>query len=133
MKVRAAPEVLADEDLLEMVNAGLVKMTIVDDYVAEFWKQVFPAIVLNRGRGLKTDGQTAMMIRKNSPQLRAELNAFLATLPGRLAAAQRRDAEVPGRASSTRSGPHRRRSRRGSRRRSRSSASTARSTSSTTC
>ena len=37
VKIRPAPEVLADEDLLEMVNAGLVPMTIVDDYIAEFW------------------------------------------------------------------------------------------------
>jgi len=27
-----------------MVNAGLVKATIVDDFVSEFWSQVFPNI-----------------------------------------------------------------------------------------
>ena len=47
VKIRPAPEVLADEDILEMVNAGLVPMTMVDDYVAEFWRQIFPGIVLN--------------------------------------------------------------------------------------
>jgi membrane-bound lytic murein transglycosylase MltF len=67
VKIRPAPEVLADEDLLEMVNAGLVPMTIVDDYVAEFWKGVFPDIVLNPSAAVKTDGQTAMMVRKNNP------------------------------------------------------------------
>ena len=34
----SAPEELEDEDLLEMVNAGLVKITVVDNYLAEFWK-----------------------------------------------------------------------------------------------
>ena len=80
-KIRPAPEVLADEDILEMVNAGLVKTTIAFDYIAEFWQQVFPKLVLNRGAAVKTDGQIAMMLRKNSPQLKAELNAFLARYP----------------------------------------------------
>jgi membrane-bound lytic murein transglycosylase MltF len=49
--------------------------------VAEFWQQVFPDIVLNRGAALRTDAETAMMVRKGSPQLLAELNAFLARYP----------------------------------------------------
>src|SRR5690606_28993976 len=40
--VQAAPENLEDEDLLEMVNAGLIQITVVDNYLAEFWQQVFP-------------------------------------------------------------------------------------------
>jgi membrane-bound lytic murein transglycosylase MltF len=83
VKVRPAPEELADEDILEMVNAGLVPMTMVDDYIGEFWKQIFPDIVLNKAAAVRTDGQTAMLIRKNSPQLLAELNAFLARYPER--------------------------------------------------
>src|SRR5262249_19263122 len=81
VRIKAAPEVLADEDILEMVNAGLVPMTIVDDFVAEFWKQVFPKLVLSKGAAVRTDGETAMMVRKNSPKLLAELNAFLARYP----------------------------------------------------
>jgi membrane-bound lytic murein transglycosylase MltF len=79
--LRPAPEVLADEDILEMVNAGLVKHTLAFDYIAEFWKQIFPQIVLNKGAAVKTDGQIAMMVRKNSPLLKADLNAFLARYP----------------------------------------------------
>jgi membrane-bound lytic murein transglycosylase MltF len=81
VKIRPAPEVLADEDLLEMVNAGLVPMTMVDDYVGEFWKQVFPKLVLSTDAAVRTDGQTAMMIRKNSPMLMAELNGFITKYP----------------------------------------------------
>jgi membrane-bound lytic murein transglycosylase MltF len=64
-----------------MVSAGLVPMTIVDDYIAEFWHQVFPGLVLNRGAAVRTDAQTAMMVRKGSPKLLAELNAFIARYP----------------------------------------------------
>jgi membrane-bound lytic murein transglycosylase MltF len=81
VKIRPAPEVLADEDILEMVNAGLVPMTMVDDYIANFWQQIFSGITLNTGAAVRTDGQTAMMIRKNSPKLLAELNAFIAKYP----------------------------------------------------
>ena len=76
-RLKPAPEVLADEDILEMVNAGLAPMTIVDDEIAEFWKQVFPDLVINESAAVRTDGETAMMIRKNSPQLMQELNAFV--------------------------------------------------------
>jgi membrane-bound lytic murein transglycosylase MltF len=81
VKIRPAPEVLADEDILEMVNAGLVKTTIAFDYIAEFWKQIFPKIVLSNDAAVKIDGQIAMMVRKNSPLLKEELNAFLARYP----------------------------------------------------
>jgi len=77
VKIRPAPEVLADEDLLEMVNAGLAPMTMVDDYVGEFWKQIFPGIVLNTKAAVRTDGQNAMMVRKNSPKLLAVLNPLI--------------------------------------------------------
>jgi len=36
-----APAGLEDDDVLEMVNAGLAPITIVDDYLAEFWTKVF--------------------------------------------------------------------------------------------
>jgi membrane-bound lytic murein transglycosylase MltF len=81
VRIRPAPEVLADEDILEMVNAGIVKRTIALDYIAEFWQQIFPNIVLNKGAAVRSDAQVALAIRKNSPQLKSELNAFLARYP----------------------------------------------------
>ena len=38
--IKPAPEELETEDILEMVNAGLVKITIADSYIAKFWKQI---------------------------------------------------------------------------------------------
>ena len=79
--LRFAPEDLEIEDILEMVNAGLVRATIADDYVAGFWQQVFPKVVLNKEAVIRTGGDIGWMIRKDSPQLKAELNAFLARYP----------------------------------------------------
>lgn len=81
VKILPAPEVLADEDILEMIHAGLVPMTLSDDYLAEFWQQVFPELVLNRGAAVRENLQTGMLVRKNSPQLLDELNAFIARYP----------------------------------------------------
>jgi len=72
-----APESLEDDDLLEMVNAGLVEMTVVDDYLAEFWSQVFTDMQLNRGATLRTGSNLAVAFRKNSPQLEAQANEFI--------------------------------------------------------
>jgi len=81
VKVKPAPEVLETEDILEMVNAGLVKITIADDYLARFWKQIFGKIVLHPDVSVRKGGEIGWMIRKNCPQLKAELNAFLARYP----------------------------------------------------
>jgi membrane-bound lytic murein transglycosylase MltF len=79
--VRIAPEELADEDILEMVNAGLIKATIIDDHVARFWRQIFEKIVLNEQAAVRKGGELGWMIRKDSPKLKAELDAFLARYP----------------------------------------------------
>jgi soluble lytic murein transglycosylase-like protein len=47
-----APDNLEDDDLLEMVNAGLIPAIVVDNYLAAFWKKVFPNLsVLRPGGG----------------------------------------------------------------------------------
>lgn len=77
VKIRPAPETLEEDDILEMVAAGLVQATIADQHIAEFWAKVFPKLVLNKTATLRTGGEIAWMFRKNSPQLKAEVDAFL--------------------------------------------------------
>ena len=81
VKIRIAPDNLEAEDILEMVNAGLVSATVVDDTRAKFWKQVFTKIELYPQAAVSTGGQMAWMIRKNSPLLKKELDDFLARYP----------------------------------------------------
>jgi membrane-bound lytic murein transglycosylase MltF len=81
VKVRLAPETLESEDILEMVNAGLVKITIADAHIAVFWKQIFPKLTLHPDVAVRTGGEIGWMIRKDSPQLKAELNALIARYP----------------------------------------------------
>ncbi len=69
-------ENLEDEDLLEMVDAGLLPWVFVDDYKAAIWKGVFPHITVHADIAVNTEGQVAWAIRKNSPLLKAKLDAF---------------------------------------------------------
>jgi len=78
VRIRLAPENLEAEDILEMVSAGLVKMTIVETYLGEFWQQIFPRLTVHPTIAVRTGADIAWMIRKQSPQLVTELNGFLA-------------------------------------------------------
>ena len=75
--IKLAPDALEDEDLIEMVNAGLVPLIIVDKHKADFWKQIFPRIKVHDGVAVRTGGNVAWAIRKGSPQLKASLDDFL--------------------------------------------------------
>jgi len=76
--IQEIPGNLEDDDVLEMANAGLIPITVVDDYMAEFWKQVFSNLTVHTAVALRTGANLAVPIRKGSPKLAAELNAFLA-------------------------------------------------------
>jgi ABC-type amino acid transport substrate-binding protein len=75
--VDAAPESLEDDDLLEMVNAGLIPAIVVDDYLAEYWKKIFSRLDIHENVKLRSDGNLAVAFRKNSPQFAQEVNGFL--------------------------------------------------------
>ncbi|MGZ6220047.1 MAG: transglycosylase SLT domain-containing protein [Syntrophales bacterium] len=74
--MKEAPETLEDEDLLEMLNAGLVTIVVVDNHVANFWKQIFRKLIVYDNVAVYTGGEIAWAIRKGSPQLKAALDDF---------------------------------------------------------
>jgi len=72
-----AAELLEDEDLLEMVNAGLLDWAIVDDYKAKIWADVFENLTVREDLVFRSGGKIAWAVRKDSPKLAAALNEFL--------------------------------------------------------
>jgi membrane-bound lytic murein transglycosylase MltF len=78
VEIELAEENLEDEDILEMLNAGLVDATVVNSYVANFWKEIFTDIQPHPGITLRTNAQIAWAIRKNSPELKLVLDEFVA-------------------------------------------------------
>ena len=75
--IHEAPDVLEDDDILEMVNAGLMPITIVDDYLAQFWQQVFTDIKVHPDLAVRTGGTLAIAFRKENPKLRAVVDEWV--------------------------------------------------------
>jgi membrane-bound lytic murein transglycosylase MltF len=77
LTLNPADEHMEDEDLLEMVNAGLIPIVIVDEHKAELWAEVFDAIRVRSDLAVREGGQLAWAFRKNSPQLAEVVNRFV--------------------------------------------------------
>jgi membrane-bound lytic murein transglycosylase MltF len=75
-KLVSVPDELEDEDMMEMLNAGLMEYLVVDDWKARMWAQVLPNIKVNETAVLREGGKIGWAFRKGSPKLEAELNAF---------------------------------------------------------
>jgi membrane-bound lytic murein transglycosylase MltF len=78
IKVRAADKHLSREDLLEMVDAGLIPATVAGSRRAEFWSKVLPHLTAHQDIVVHEDGDLAWAVRKDSPQLKAVLDEFVA-------------------------------------------------------
>ena len=78
MELIAADELLETDDILEMVNAGLVNYTFADDYIADFWSYVFTSIVVYPNLCLATGGQIAWALREDNPGFQEVLDRFAA-------------------------------------------------------
>lgn len=77
VKLVKVSKYLEDDDLLEMVNAGMIGMTVVDDHIAAVWHKAFSEITVRHDIVVSEDNVIAWAFRKNSPQLEAMLNDFL--------------------------------------------------------
>ena len=77
IKIEAADENLETEDILEMVNAGLIPITVADNYLADFWAKIFTKIKVHHQVSVDQGGAIAWALRKDSPQLIKLLNRFV--------------------------------------------------------
>jgi membrane-bound lytic murein transglycosylase MltF len=75
--IKDLPDVLEDDDILEMVNAGLIPITVVDDFLAQFWRQVFTDIQVHPALAVRTGGSLAIALRKETPKLRAAADEWI--------------------------------------------------------
>jgi len=77
--IKALPEDLESEDILELVNDGLIGITIMDDYKAKMWSVVYKKLHLHTDITFRENSELALMLRKDNPLLLAELNSFVKT------------------------------------------------------
>lgn len=83
IKITAIDENLEDEDLMEMVSAGLLPWVVVDSHKAKLWSAILPDLTVREDVVIREDGDIAWAFRKNSPLLRAEIDAFMAEVRGK--------------------------------------------------
>jgi membrane-bound lytic murein transglycosylase MltF len=76
MILKLVPDALEDEDMLEMANARLIDILVVDDWKARMWAQILPSIKVKDTVVVRDAGRVGWAFRKDSPKLRAVLNAF---------------------------------------------------------
>ena len=70
------PESLEDEDMMDMLNAGLLQYIVVDDWKARMWAQVLPKVKPRNDLVLREGAKTGWAVRKDSPLLKAEIADF---------------------------------------------------------
>ena len=77
VRIEAIDESLEDEDLIEMVDAGLLPWAVVDSYKPQMWREVFTRVSVREDLVLREGARLAWAIRQGSPRLKQFLNNFL--------------------------------------------------------
>ena len=77
IRIKEGQAHLATEDILEMVNAGVIKVSVADSHIAQAWAEVLPHIVVCEGLMIHGGGKIAWAVRRNNPKLRESLNAYI--------------------------------------------------------
>lgn len=69
---------LTTEDILQLVNAGVLEMTVADEHIVRAWAQVLPDMVIH-DVAVHEGGSIGWAIRKDSPQLKESIDIFVAS------------------------------------------------------
>ena len=77
VRIVEADENLSTEDILEMVDAGAVPLTVADAHVASMWSALLKNIRIYPNLKIHEKGAIAWAIRPDSSQLLSSLNAFV--------------------------------------------------------
>lgn len=76
--IKAADKNLMDDDLVQMVNAGLIPATVTTKQRADLWSQVLNHIQPHPDLVIASGQQLAWVMRKNNPQFKQLVDEFVA-------------------------------------------------------
>jgi membrane-bound lytic murein transglycosylase MltF len=74
--LQLVPDALEDEDMMEMANAGLIDVLIVDDWKAKLWAQILPKLKVNDKVFVREGGRVGWAIHKDRPKLAQIIRDF---------------------------------------------------------
>lgn len=75
--VKLIDELLEAEDILELLDAGMFGITVLDDYKADFWAGLFPGVTVRHDLVVNEGGAIAWAMRKGSTEFTDVVNNFL--------------------------------------------------------
>jgi membrane-bound lytic murein transglycosylase MltF len=78
LNIKACDKALMRDDLIEMVNAGLIPATVALKARAELWAKVLPNIQPHPDMVVGRGTDTGWVVRKNNPELKRVLDEFVA-------------------------------------------------------
>ncbi len=81
-RIALVPDSLEDEDLMDMVGAGLISTTVVDGWKARIWAGVQKRIKPRGELALSGEQNVGWAFRAGSPKLAALLDEFIDRYPG---------------------------------------------------
>lgn len=79
LSVKPADNNLQEDDLIEMVNAGLIPATAAMQHRANLWEQILPRIKVHPEMVVASEGELAWVVRKENPELKRLLDQFTET------------------------------------------------------
>ncbi len=77
LNIEALDEHLQTEDVLELVNAGAIAITVADDHMAEFWGGVLAGIKVRSDLPVRTGRDIAWAIRRELADLKPMVDDFV--------------------------------------------------------
>lgn len=78
MQIQLLPDELESEDVLDMVNVGLVRIAVCEDWLADIWARHLPNVRVRRDLVLRESTRLGWAMRPHSPKLKAVLDEFVA-------------------------------------------------------
>ncbi len=77
--IQDADELLEDEDLLQMADAGIIPFTVAKDFIATFWAQLYDQVQVHPELAIRTDGELAWALREGAPEFKKVVDDFVRT------------------------------------------------------
>lgn len=77
VNIRLADEDLESEDIMEMVGAGILPLTVVDRYRARLWSEVLPGVQVREDLVAAQGQRLAWAMRQDNIELQALVNEFV--------------------------------------------------------
>jgi len=80
IQLETFPGLVSTNEIIEMINSGIIDYTLADSHLASLAREIFPNIKVHEEIVFNPDVRIGWMVRKNNPELKKSLNQFVSTV-----------------------------------------------------